>query len=193
MHLCFAVSLYRLQLREVGFFLHKHPSGAGSLRETVTAPVLNNSSVGTITSDQCEYDLFLLDNNGQPQRVRKRTRWASNSPQMLSRLSRRCSGTHTHMHLEGGLPAYAAGYPPTLILEILRGMRDTLDQQNPAEEDIVSLVQPTLGNSGFVTPSPPPSHAQQFRDLDVAAAVSKKTSVFKFADGTTKTIKDWAF
>ena len=57
---------------------------------------------------------------------------------MLRRLSKKCTGTHPHQPLLGGRAAQAAFYPPGLVLEILRGIRDTADSEwvdHPEPED----------------------------------------------------------
>ena len=53
----------------------------------------------------------------------------STSPQMIKRLSRRCSGDHEHQYLVGGRAKAAEDYPLELVTEILRGIRDTADHE----------------------------------------------------------------
>ena len=83
--------------------------------------------VDSVVSDQCQYGLVTRGSNAGLLPAKKPTRWASTSPQMLSRLSARCPGDHIHQHLVGGRAANAAFHPPELITSILRGMRDTAD------------------------------------------------------------------
>ena len=76
---------------------------------------------------------------------------------MLARLKRRCTGTHEHQHLDGGRTRAAEIYPPQLVLEILRGMRDTndhMDNNNRVHsvEDVSAgdvVYKTALENSGF--------------------------------------------
>ena len=123
-HLKFVVKLYKKQLAAGRHFLHEHPAGAKSWDEPYMVQLLENPSVKSVVSHQCEYGLTSPDEKGVLQPVKKPTRWMSSSERMISRLSRRCSGTHTHQHLVGGRAAAAAFYPNDLMLEILRGMRD---------------------------------------------------------------------
>ena len=92
--------------------------------------ILAHPRVGTTVADQCMYDLTTTDADGNVVRAKKPTKWASSSPQMLSRLSRKCDGSHPHQHLIGGRAAAAAYYPPKLISQILRGIRDTADAEH---------------------------------------------------------------
>ena len=123
-HLKFVVKLYKKQLAAGRHFLHEHPAGAKSWDEPYMVQLLENPSVKSVVSHQCEYGLTSPDEKGVLQPVKKPKRWMSSSERMISRLSRRCSGTHTHQHLVGGRAAAAAFYPNDLMLEILRGMRD---------------------------------------------------------------------
>ena len=67
--------------------------------------------------------------------AKKPTRWMSSSPHMLQRLSRRCTGNHEHQQLVGGRAKAAEDYSLDLISEILRGMRDTSDHEEPWDGD----------------------------------------------------------
>ena len=83
----------------------------------------------SVVSDQCQYGLLTPGPDGTPMPAKKATRWASSSPSVLARLSSRCKSDHEHQHLIGGREANAAFYPPELITDILRGMRDTADAE----------------------------------------------------------------
>ena len=91
--------------------------------------LLRQKGVECVVSDQCQYGLTTPGPDGVLLPAKKPTRWASSSPSMLSRLSRRCNNDHVHQHLIGGRAAAAAYYAPELITEILRGMRDTADAE----------------------------------------------------------------
>ena len=85
--------------------------------------------MSALVSHQCEYGLLTPDSDGVPNPAKKPTIWMSSSSFMLERLSRRCSGNHTHQHLSGGRAKAAEDYSIELITEILRGMRDTADAE----------------------------------------------------------------
>ena len=97
-----------------------------------------------VVSHQCEYGLTTVGPDGLPVLAKKPTRWASNSHWLIQRLSRRCSGKRVHQPLLGGRARDAEHYPIDLIVEILRGIRDTADQcSHVYDEDdaIVAAVQ----------------------------------------------------
>ena len=48
---------------------------------------------------------------------------------MLDRLRRRCQRDHVHQQLVSGRANAAENYPLELVVEILRGMRDTADKR----------------------------------------------------------------
>eukprot|EP00972_Heterocapsa_arctica_P097930 14449290-Heterocapsa_arctica.AAC.1 len=64
--------------------------------------------------------------------VFKPTRWTSNSPGILARLTRKCSrAQHDHVHLVGGRAAAPAIYPPNLCVQILRGLETRFGRTKP--------------------------------------------------------------
>ena len=102
LHLRFMISVYKLQHDGHRFFRHEHPAGAGSWSDPHMKQLLALDGDETAIADQCEYGLATWGPDGQPVLAKKPTQWASNSPFILRRLSKRCSGTHSHQHLEGG-------------------------------------------------------------------------------------------
>ena len=135
MHLHFVASLYKIQLNAGRHFLHEHPAGATSWNDDWIQQILKHGRVSSVISDQCEYGLLTPDAQGNPAPAKKPTRWMSSSPEMIKRLSRRCSKTHVHQHLVGGRAKAAEEYPLDLICEILRGMRDTADSNIEVADD----------------------------------------------------------
>ena len=126
-HLRFVIGIYKIQLEGGRHFLHEHPESATSWKDDAMVGLLRRPRVSTTVSDQCEYGLLTPGPNGEPTPAIKPTRWASSSPHMLKRLSTRCKRDHIHQHLVGGRAKDAENYSPKIILEILRGMRDTAD------------------------------------------------------------------
>ena len=148
-------------------FLHEHPETARSWADALMQELLADERVGSIVSDQCEYGLVTPSQDGTPMPAKKPTRWASSSPYMLKRLSKRCSKTHQHQQLTDGRAKDAAIYPLPLILEILRGMRDTTDAAtNLDDDDEIAMQTVALINSTF--PPPPTTHhkANETQALD---------------------------
>ena len=119
--------------------------------------LLEQPGVDVVKSDQCMYGLYTNSPDGSYKLARKPTQWASSSPQMPARLSQRCDGLHEHQALEGGRASHAALYPPKLITQILKGIRDTADAvntQSQQEENHPAVVASTCQNSGFCLPYP---------------------------------------
>ena len=93
------------------------------------------TGVESVLSDMCPFGKVARSPQGEELPMLKATRWASNSPKVLSRLRVRCSNRdgyaqqrHRHTVLAGSSRTEAAAvYPPKLCLEILRGLRDQLD------------------------------------------------------------------
>ena len=81
----------------------------------------------------------------------KPTRWASSSHWMIRGLSRRCSKDHLHQPLLDGRAKAAEHYPMELVVEILRGIRDTADgKHNDYDDDDMPKEQLLCANVGFM-------------------------------------------
>ena len=95
-------------------------------------------NVGVTVGDQCQYGLVTpsAEHPEESMPAKKRTRFMSPSRFMLKRLSRVCPGDHDHQPLIGGRAAEAAFYPLPLVVEILRGMRDTADHEHQDDNDV---------------------------------------------------------
>lgn len=135
MHLRVVLSLYALQMQKGKYVLHEHPAGETSWTEQVMLNFLQRPGVDVVKIDQCRYGLYSQTPNGDLQLALKPTTWASKTPHMLKRLAQRCTKDHPHKHLEGGRAKAAAYYPPSLILAILRGSRDTADPDHLDADD----------------------------------------------------------
>ena len=128
-HLRFVIGLYGIQISNGRHFLHEHPETATSWSDPAMVALLAMPKVSSVVSDQCEYGLLTPGPGGVPMPAKKPTRWASSSPHMLKRLSKRCSKDHDHQQLVGGRAKACENYAPELITEILRGIRDTADHE----------------------------------------------------------------
>ena len=153
LHLRFVIGLYKLQISGGRHFLHEHPETAISWDDAMMRKLLKEKSVATVVSDQCEYGLLTPGPNGEPMAAKKPTKWASSSPHMLKRLSKRCQKGHTHQQLVGGRAKHAENYPLDLIVEILRGMRDTADfEEEWGDETESGIAEAMLTSSVFHSP-----------------------------------------
>ena len=115
--------------------------------------LLRRPRVSTTVSDQCEYSLLTPGPNGKPTPAMKPTRWASSSSHMLKRLCTPCKRHHVHQHLVGGRAKDAENYSPELMIEILRGMRDTADfEEEWGDETEASIEKAMMTSSLFNSP-----------------------------------------
>jgi len=130
-HLRFVAELYKMQLDGGRYFLHENPDQATSWGRAALADLLRDERVQTVTGDQCQYGQGAQC--GDP--IRKPTRWMSNSPEILKKLGRRCTGRGgacsrrrggRHVTASGRLAREAAVYPFKLCRAILEGCRDQL-------------------------------------------------------------------
>ena len=181
-HLHFVISLYHIQLAEGRHFLHEHPRGATSWKDHRMLRVLRHPKVGITVSDQCMYGLTTHDPSGNEVKAKKPTQWASSSPQMLKRLSTRCDGSHSHQHLIGGRAAAAAYYPPKLISQILRGMRDTADAAH-VEHEFTPEMSIAMMNAALHHDQPATSLIAAYRESDLAHSNAQRKVIFKYLDG----------
>ena len=186
-HLHFVISLYKLQLDEGRHFLHEHPQGASSWKDVQMLKLLNHPRVKTTVSDQCQYGLVTPGPGGDMMPAKKPTKWASSSPQMLARLSKRCAGDHEHQHLMGGRAAQAAFYPPPLVTNILRGMRDTADSEHvEAEHDYEMNV--AMLRAGSLQDIPAYSLKSAYRESDMSHQNAKLNVRFQYLNGTSANV-----
>ena len=102
---------------------------------------------------------------------------------MSPRLSTRFSKTHAHQHLVGGRAKNAENYPIELIVEILRGMRDTADfEEQWGDETEASLGQAMATASLFHSPKFS-SLVAAYRAKDLEEETRNMTMKFKYLNG----------
>ena len=175
-HLHFVIYLYHIKLAEGRHLL------ATSWKDPRMLRLLKHPKVGTTVADQCMYGLTTKDANGKEVKAKKPTQWASSAPHMLKRLSTRCDRTHTHQHLISGRATAAAYYPPKLISQILRGMRDTADAEH-AESDWTPEMGIAMVHAAMHHDQPATSLVAAYRESDLAHANAQRKVTFKYMDG----------
>ena len=105
-HIRFCVTLYKLQVENRRYFIHEHPAGATSWRMKEVVGLAMLRGVEIITMDMCCFGMVAQVDGGEGP-VRKRTKIASNSREVLKRVNRRCPNDtgdgerHEHVILEG--------------------------------------------------------------------------------------------
>ena len=89
-HVRFCFELYAMQVQGGRFFLHEHPDTASSW--SMPEVVKMASKIGTMTTvcDMCAYGMVATDALGLAP-AKKGTRLMSNSPEVIKRVSRRCT------------------------------------------------------------------------------------------------------
>ena len=149
--------------------------------------LLRQKNVDVAISDQCMYGLMTHGKNGDLVHAKKPTKWASSSPQMLARLRTRCDKTHDHQHLMGGRAKDAAFYPPELITEILRGMRDTADAAYQ-EESVSTALDFSTKRAGSLHDQPAFSIIAAYKNADLSQSNAKRRVKFQYLDGRTTSL-----
>ena len=115
--------------------------------------------------------------------AKKPTKWASSSPHMLKRLSRRCQKDHVHQHLVGGRAKAAEDYPLELITDILRGIRNTADfEEQWGDETEETLVNAML-TTGLLHDVKLSSLVAAYRAQDLKEETERLEVSFKHKNG----------
>jgi hypothetical protein len=182
-HLRFVIGLYGIQVANGRHFLHEHPETATSWSDPAMVALLSLPKVSSVVSDQCEYGLLTPGPGGIPMAAKKPTRWASSSPHMLKRLSKRCSQTHDHQHLVGGRAKACENYPPELITEILRGIRDTADHEEEWGDECVSSLDATVMSAALLHDVRTSSLVAAYRAKDLEEETQGLSVRFKHMNG----------
>ena len=104
--------------------------------------LLMNEMVGCITSDMCQFGMQQLGDDGVMKAVMKPTKWLSNSPFILNKLSRRCDREHEHQQLIGGRAKAAQVYPTQLCTSILKGLKRQLTCDGVLSRRHIGSIEP---------------------------------------------------
>ena len=130
-HLNWCCHLYTKQMNRNAYFLHEHPAGATSWRETRVMEILQRQGVGRVVADQCQFGQET--DIGDP--LKKPTGFMSNAPELLDELNRRCFGRRglcsrpkggAHAECLGKKAQRAAIFQDELCIAILRGFKRQL-------------------------------------------------------------------
>ena len=122
-----------------------------------------------------------------PTPATKPTKWLTTSSHMAARLSKRCSGGHKHQPLLSGRAKDAAFYPLPLITEILRGIQDTHEAENPEHDAVDADMARGMARVGACH-DVPPSVAAILSSESKAAQGRPFTTKLKMQDGSLHTI-----
>ena len=126
-HMRFCVKLYLMQIRSRRYFVHEHPAGATSWKMKEMVELAMERGVDVVTFDMCCFGM-VAESEGELGPVRKRTKLASNSTEVLKRVNRRCPNDtgegprHEHVILEGGKAKNAQVYPKQFCRAICEGI-----------------------------------------------------------------------
>ena len=138
-HLDFVCRLYEQQIHDKRWFLHEHPVGATSWRSEAVKKVMKMTGVQCVVADQCRYGLT-TEVKRQKMPARKRTRFMSNSDEILTQLNKKCDGRHVHEPLLNNKAGPAAVYPDGLCKAICRGLKRQIDFDRQRVKPIARLT-----------------------------------------------------
>ena len=126
-HVRFCLRLYKIQIENRRYFVHEHPAGAASWQMAEMIKVAMMPGVDIVTMDMCCFGMT-AEKDGIEGPVRKRTKIASNSKEVLKRIDRRCPNDipgevkHQHVVLESGRPKNAQVYPRAFCRAVCEGI-----------------------------------------------------------------------
>ena len=136
-HLVFVCEMYKRQHSAGRRFLHEHPEHAASWGLWMIREVLALPGVEKTLGDQCPFGQWGIDALGEAL-CQKGTGWMTNSKPVALRVGVRCSNRtepdkskhHRHVLLMGGRASAMETYPPMLVSEILKGIREDMVEAN---------------------------------------------------------------
>ena len=142
-HLRFVMELYKMQLDEGRYILHEHPAYATAWDEDCTRVILRMPGVESVIVHQCRYGMQDIK-TGSP--IKKPTRYMSNAPRLLQRLSQLCEGRggqcsagRPPQPCRGSTAQAAAIFPKKLCKTILKGMREQMEQDGRVDKNEVGI------------------------------------------------------
>ena len=130
-HLEFIYELYELQVAGGRYYVHEHPSAAGSWQEACVVNAMHKHQAWVVRSNMCRFGM-VTDKGGVAGLSYKPTDFMTNSFCVADQLDRRSLNMingqrdHEHVQLESGRPRQAQQYRPELCRAICRGIRDQL-------------------------------------------------------------------
>ena len=190
-HLRFAMSLAKLQLKEGRGFVFEHPRGASSWKMPEVEAVLQRPDVLRVELDMCAFGL--ADSSGWLHK--KPTVIATNVSEIASALAKRCTRDHPHMPLMGGkLTADAAKYTADFVDAILKGLRRHLRRQHYPVFGVADQWQ-WLGNElvcRHFAPRKQPVTPQQCDVFDLTKVnfSGHRATVKDYVGGASKVVQD---
>ena len=120
-HLQFAMKVFEWQVRRGKWALFGHPAPSRAWQERAVKRCMSLHGVEKINADQCQFGLKVRP---EEELNKKPTGFMSNSPKVLKRLSKKCTGDHPHQPLLHGRAARAEVYPPGLCKAVVQGIRE---------------------------------------------------------------------
>ena len=83
------MELYQIQVDQGLYFLHEHPDGASSWKNTKVQKIANTPGVYRVKGDMCTWDMKQEDEQGEGV-IRKRTGFMTNSQELAKGLEKKC-------------------------------------------------------------------------------------------------------
>lgn len=132
MHMRFAISLCRLQLKEGRGFILEQPRNATSWQLQEMMALLEEPEVYKIYLDRCRFELRAARGPFPGQHAKKPTALISNIPELAKHVEKRCLKNHEHGMLLGGAAKPAAIYTPSFVRALLNGIKEALEIKSSA-------------------------------------------------------------
>ena len=138
----FVGELYKQQVKEGRWFLHIQSASATSWSLKEITDVMDMEGVDVTAAYQCMFGLETWGVDGKSwEPAMKKTRFMSNSPEMLSELTRKCD--EQHQQLLGSPAGPAARYPEGLCRAICMGLMKGLRNKECHVKKILELTEHT--------------------------------------------------
>ena len=84
--------------------------------------------VQEVVGDMCRFGLRHSDTGGP---VRKRSWFATTSPEIARRLQKKCLGNHRHEHVMGKAAKAAGSYTKAFAKQVVLGLTETVKRKEP--------------------------------------------------------------
>ena len=170
--------LYKQQVKEGRWFLHVHPASATSWSLKEITDVVDMEGVDVTAAGHCTSGLETWGMDGKSwEAAMKKTRFMSNSPEILSELTRKCDERHRHQQLLGSRAGLAARYPVGLCRAICMGVMKVLRNKECHVKKILERdVEEQLASIGDTSEedSQPVETCLQLSDANVSRCKTEK-------------------
>ena len=142
-HFQYVGELYKQQDKEAGgSYIYIQPQATSwSLKEITD--VMDMEGVDVTAADQCVFGLKTWSMDGKSWKPAMKTRFMSNSPEILSELTRKCDEEHRHQQLLGSARPTCGSVPEGLCRAICMGLMKGLRNKECHVKKILEMTEHT--------------------------------------------------